>query len=262
MLPPPPPDTLDALYLYSVLEQLNSTLRDAVFPVSYFRCEIESLATQPELPPAYRQAYGRIVALLTSVEQAIRAGVEQGQNLHMELMEPEWPDWNGPEDADLVAAAWQTIDDINRAETQLVGVVESARKALLEHAEPGLIDWTMPFEYDLAILLDAGPGRRFYETCGDGEEPLRVRIKPYRPDDRADDAEPYNWNIFSGQEAHPLQAGFHGYLMHCIMDHSPIPWRLLPWIRKVEVEVKFYDCEVAWERPVDDEVGSLTGTPG
>ncbi len=261
MIPSPPAEAFDALYLNATLEKLGNVLRKANFEVSYFRKEIESLTSQQELPIAYRQAYGRIVALLATIEQAIGVGESAGLNMKLEILETGRVEWSAPEDAELITAVQETIAEINRAETRLHGVVESARKALLEHADPGLIDWTMRFEYEFSILFDHGPTRRFYETCCDDDEPMRVSLGCYLDSlgKSEDGVMPENWNIFEAFEKHPLNAGHHGYLMHCILEHSQIPWQLLPSIREIEVSVEFRDTEAAWKRPDDIHTRLLPG---
>jgi hypothetical protein len=128
-------------------------------------------------------------------------------------------------------------------------VVESGQKALLEYAEQGLIDWTMPFDYEFSLLLDPGETRSFYETCADGEEPLRIYLPRYLySPDKPTRRRKYNWNSFENCKEHPLQAGHHGYLVHHILEHAKIPWQLLPFIKGIEINLKFTDFEVAWER--------------
>jgi hypothetical protein len=128
-------------------------------------------------------------------------------------------------------------------------VVESGQKALLEHAEQGLIDWTMPFDYEFFLLLDPGKTRSFYETCADGEEPLRIYLPRYLySPDKLTRREKYNWNFFENCKEHPLREEHHGYLVHHILEHAELPWQLLPYIKEIEINLRFNDFEAAWER--------------
>ena len=81
----------------------------------------------------------------------------------------------------LVEAAKDVIRQINEAEARLIDVVKSAKSALTGHAEQGLIDWSMPYNCEFRVLFNPGPTRRFYETYGEGEEPMRVPVcTPFR----------------------------------------------------------------------------------
>ncbi len=230
-LPTPSRETIDAVYLYAMLERLEEVLQKAQLNVSFFRREIESLTAQEALPPRYREAYNHMVKALLRIERAIME--EEGKqeiDSYSEFVLRSLREEDNPL-PELIAAAHRTIAQINDAEDRLVRVAESARKALLEHAEQGLIDWTMPLEYEFTFLLDPGDTRAFYATCAEGEEPLRLALLPaciYSPRERG-----YNWNTFEGREGHPLQTGHHGYLVHCLLDplHMGIPWQLLPFIK-------------------------------
>ncbi len=240
----PSPEQVDATYLNAMQQHFKEVLRKARHNVSFFRTEIEALTTQEALPPPYREAYGQIVAALVHIEQIISE--EKELAFPKNLLRPAALALQAPPPA-LVAAAQQTIEQINAAEHRLIEVIESAQKALLEHAEQGLIDWTMPFEYEFTILLDPGDVRTFYATCAEGEEPLRLYLGrhtyiPYEPEEG-------NWNIFRNEEGHPLHEGHHDLLVHCLLYRMKLPWQLLPFIKEVEVEVKFHDFEGAWERP-------------
>lgn len=145
------------------------------------------------------------------------------------------------------------IAQINAAEVRLTDVVKSAKRALTDHAEQGLIDWSMPYNCEFTVLFEPGPTRRFYDTCGDDEEPMRFRIRPpFRDmgDDSCNANGTTNWNIFQSREDHPLRQGHHGYLVHCLLDHMHLPWRLLPHIREIEVSFTFIDFECAWAAPI------------
>ena len=252
----PPAKVLDAIFLRDSHEELGQVLWRAKHEVSYFRGEICALAAEPELPAAFRAAYGRVVSLLAAIEQAIMVGEEEccalGEELHSSgLLGWEESELNAA--PVLVEAAKDVIRQINEAEARLIDVVKSAKSALTGHAEQGLIDWSMPYNCEFTILFNPGPTRGFYETCGEGEEPMRVRVRPpFR--DLADDSSctngTYNWNVFEGREDHPLRDGHHGYLVHCLFDHAHMPWQLLPHIQEIEVELTFNDFETAWAAPI------------
>jgi len=241
----PPPESLDALYLDVILKQLDRVLWRAGHEIGYFHREIGSLADQGELPENYRNAYARIVAMLASIERAVatakRESVDLRDRLDLGLRACQSKP-SGEVDEEHIAAARKAIDSINEAEDRLVRVVDSARNALQQHAEQGLIDWSMPFQIDFSVVLDAGPARRFYEACGENGEPLHIPCRPYcPPSGDADESE--DWNYFRYRDGHPFQHARLGYLAHCILDHVRIPWQLLPYIKGIEVAVKFVDCE-------------------
>jgi hypothetical protein len=259
----PSAKVLDAVFLRETHEELGEALRRAKHEVSYFRGEICALATEPELPAAFRGAYGRVVVLLDAVEQAIIAAEKEccaltGEALSSGILDLEQSELNTP--PDLAEAAKDVIAQINEAEVRLTNVVKSAKRALLDHAEQGLIDWSMPYNCEFTVRFNPGPRRRFYETCGEGEEPMRVRVRP-RFRDLADDSSctngTYNWNVFEGKEDHPLRDGHHGYLVHCLFDHNHLPWQLLPQIQEIEVEFTFNDFETAWVAPIRSPPGCL-----
>jgi hypothetical protein len=248
----PPPKVLDAVFLGDTYEELRDALWRAKHEVSYFRREICSLVTEPELPAAFRGAYGRIVSLLEAIEQTIIAGDIECFHLRDEALSAGLFDWDQselnepPVSAEL---AKNVITQINAAEARLTNVVKSAKRGLMNHAEQGLIDWSMPYNCEFTVVFNPGPTRRFYDTCGDGEEPLRFRIRPpFRDmtDDSGINNETTNWNIFKSREDHPLREGHHGYLVHCLLDHMHLPWQLLPHIREIEVSFAFTDFECAW----------------
>ena len=252
----PPVKVLDAVFLRDTHEELREALWRAKHEVSFFRREICALATEPELPEAFRGAYGRVVPLLEAVEQAIIAGEKERCTLIDEALSSGILDW---EQSELntppvsVEVAKDVIAQINEAEVRLTNVVKSAKRALRHHAEQGLIDWSMPYNCEFTVVFDPGPTRRFYENCGDGEEPLRVRVRPaFR--DLADNScltnRTTNWNIFQGSKDHPLREGHHGHLVHCLFDHMHLPWQFLPHIREIEVNFTFTDFEYAWVAPI------------
>lgn len=117
-------ETLDAVYLHAMLQHFDKVLWRARHEVSFFRREIESLTKQEIYPDS----------------EILWRSLHQNTNLSPEL----------------IAAAQHAIVQINKAEDRLVRVVESGQKALLEHTEQGLIDWTMPFDYEFSLLLDPG----------------------------------------------------------------------------------------------------------
>ena len=106
----------------------------------------------------------------------------------------------------------------------------------------------MPYDCEFAVLMNPGSSRRFYQTCCDGGEPMRIMIRPGRDfsDDQGFNDASENWNIFSNTENHPLKHGRHGYLVHSLLDHHLFPWQLLPHIQEIEVMIEFHDCETAW----------------
>lgn len=252
----PPAKVLDAIFLRDTHEELREVLWRAKHEVSYFRGEICALAAEPELPAPFRAAYGRVVSLLAAIEQAIMVGEEECCALGDELHSSGLLGWEESElnaSPVLVAAAKDVIRQINEAEARLINVVKSAKSALIGHAEQGLIDWSMPYNCEFAVLFNPGPTRRFYEACGEGEEPMRVRVRPpFRglADESSCTNGTYNWNVFEGREDHPLRDGHHGYLVHCLFDHAHMPWQLLPHIQEIEVELTFNDFETAWAAPI------------
>jgi hypothetical protein len=71
-LPPLVSETLDAVYLHTMLQHLDEVLWQARYEVSFVRREIESLTKQEDLPTHYRESYGYIVEALSRIEQTIR----------------------------------------------------------------------------------------------------------------------------------------------------------------------------------------------
>jgi hypothetical protein len=206
-LPPLSSETLDAVYLHAMRQHLEKVLWRARHEVSFFRKEIESLTQQEALSPRCREAYGHMVEALSRIEQAIREEDRQELDPYSKRLCRSLRQEKNPP-SELVAAAQHAIVQINEAEDRLVRVVESRQKALLEHAEQGLIDWSMPFDYEFFLLLDSGEARSFYEACADGEEPLRIYLPRhlYSPDEPTRRGK-YNWNFFQNCEGHPLRAG-------------------------------------------------------
>lgn len=245
---------LDAVFLQSTHAHLKTVLTDARHNLSYFRREISSLTTEPELPADFRAVYGRIVDLLAAVEEAITTGKDECDALADEFHASGlwwWQESEPPPSSGVAEAAEDAIRQINEAETRLIGVVKSAKAALLGHAEQGLIDWSMPYDCEFSVHLNPGPHRHFYQTCGQGEEPMLLRLHPSRDlsDDPCFNDPVENWNVFEGMEGHPLRNGHHGYLVHCILDHSPMPWQLLPYIQEIVVTFTFRDTETVWVAP-------------
>jgi hypothetical protein len=188
------------------------------------------------------------VEALLRIEQVIREEDKQELDPYSKRLWRSLRQEKNPP-SELIAAAQHAIVQINEAEDRLVRVVESGQKALLEHAEQGLIDWSMPFDYEFFLLLDPGETRPFYETCADGEEPLRIYLPRYLySPDKPTRRGKYNWNFFENCEEHPLRAEHHGYLVHHILEHAELPWQLLPYIKEIEINLKFTDFEAAWER--------------
>jgi hypothetical protein len=177
----PPAKVLDAIFLRETHDELGEVLRRAKHELFYFRREICALATEPELPAAFRAAYGRVVSLLTAVEQAIIVGEEECCALGEEFHSSEILHWEESElnaSSVLVETAKDVIRQINEAEAHLINVVKSAKSTLIDHAEQGLIDWSMPYNCEFTVVFNPGPTRRFYQMCAEGEEPMRVRVHP------------------------------------------------------------------------------------
>ena len=177
----PPAKVLDVVFLRDTHEELGQALWRAKHEVSYFRGEICAVATEPELPAPFRAAYGRVVSLLAAIEQAIMAGEEECCALGDELHSSGLLGWEESElnaSPVLVEAAKDVIRQINEAEAHLINVVKSAKSTLIDHAEQGLIDWSMPYNCEFTVVFNPGPTRRFYQMCAEGEEPMRVRVHP------------------------------------------------------------------------------------
>ncbi len=84
---PPTAEALDTIYLKATLEKLGSVLSNANFELKYFLKEIEYLTMQLELSSDYRQAYGQIVMLLESLEQANVAAEKETLGMNLEILE-------------------------------------------------------------------------------------------------------------------------------------------------------------------------------
>lgn len=238
---------LDAVYLDATYRQVREALREAEFGISSLREEIAWLPDRSELAPGYRNAYGRLVSLLATVEKVIKDHNLYG--IHGELMDLIYPEQlkqpgraynDGVLTQGLVAPARSVVEQINAADLYLLSVIDSAHKALLAQADRQVIDWSSDnFDLQLSVFLDAGPTRRFYEGRTDDDEPLRIPVPGY------------NWNIFPGnysidwktfdEDGHPLRDVKCGFLVHCIIAHGPVRWELLPSIRDIEVTFRFQD---------------------
>jgi hypothetical protein len=248
----PPPEAMDGIYLSSALEDLEHLLRRARSKLSSLRDEICALPAEPALPSSYRAFYGRIVSLLATTEQAIKDGEICTEDIQHEFYSSDFRRESRNKlnsSPAVVEAAKDIIQKINAAEIRLLNVAKSAKNALIKQSEQNLIDWTMPYDGEFAVIFNPGPERAFYTAgANDFEEPLRIRIRPARDlthDDSFNDSA-QNWNVFEGQEGHPLREGHHGYLVHCLFDHTHMPWQLLPYIQEIEIEFRFYDCGTVW----------------
>lgn len=235
----PPAELIDEIYLEATLERLRVLLASVRSELGLFRREIEPLATEPQLPDTFRQAYGRIVSLLSSLRQTVDAAHDDACTQRLELPVTDPATHGISADAALIAAARQTIARINDVEAKFLDNLESAHKALTEHADGGVFDWSNPFEYELSVTLDPGPERRCYETCDEGD-PLRIPVRSYTPDPQG---ESRDWNLFRHFDGHPLGDQPQGYLAHCIVDHTSIPWEVLPYIGEIGIDVSFGDFE-------------------
>ena len=239
-------DLLDAVYLTATLEHVIQELEAARRSIRYARKEFESLTTEPVLAPEYRKAYAQMADSLRCTEQAIEVAANENSKLvdGLHIQTPE----AAPVSPEAVIVIRRTIEEINAAEVRFVGHCESVIATLREQDGSGLIDWAMPFDYHFTVLLDPGPARAFYETCGDGEEPLRISLGLYSASHLNKNGESFNWNIWEGCDGHPLRADHHGYLVHCIIDHSVIPWELIAHIKEILVHLEFCTFESIWAR--------------
>jgi uncharacterized protein YihD (DUF1040 family) len=245
----PPSDNnllLDAVYFAATLKHVIEELRTARRSLRYARTEFESLTTEPVLAPEYRKAYAQLAESLRRTEQAIQTAENENQDLDDWISIPH--PHAAPVSPATIIAIRRTIEELNAAEIRFVGHCESVIATLREQDGSGLIDWAMPFDYHFTVLLDPGPARAFYETCGNGEEPLRISLGPYSASLLSDYGASYNWNILEGREGHPLRADHHGYLVHCIIDHSVLPWQLMAHIKEIEVRIEFHTFESVWAR--------------
>ena len=249
--PDPIPDrVLDALHLRETCERLRTALSSAGRELSFVREDIASLPDEPGLPAEYRDAYQRIVALLSAAENALKQSAEESEKLHVDFSESGILRCAGTEPAApaLIAAAKRNVESINAAELRVRRAVRSAQEALLAHPDLEVVDWTMPFEVTFTALLRPGPQRRFYDTCADGE-PLEIAVQYpvglLRREDE-DEWDTRDWNICGLWPDCPLIGDHHGYLVHCLLDHNGFPWQALAQIREIGVKVSFNDWETAW----------------
>lgn len=236
----------DAVYFAATLERVTKELRTARQSISYARTEFESLTIEPVLPSEYQKAYAQMADSLRLTEQAIQVAENENKK------RGDWIKTQTTEDTPVspedVTAIQRTIEEINAAEIRFVGHCESVIANLREQDGSGLIDWAMPFDFHFTVLLDPGPARAFYETCGDGEEPLRIDVGPYLSPYLTGQGASHTWNSLEFCEGSPLRADHHGYLVHCIIDHSVIPWELIAHIKEIEVYLEFSTFESAWIR--------------
>lgn len=218
-------------------------LEGARWSIRYARTEFESLKTEQVLPSEHRNAYAQMADSLRRTEQAIQ--VAENKNNEMDVNSKAI---DIPVSPDTAIAIRRTIEEFNAAEIRFVGHCESVIATLREKDGSGLVDWSVPFDYHFTVLLDLGPARAFYETCGDGDEPLRISLGPYSVSHLNKDGEFFNWNVLEGRAGNPLRRDHHGYLVHCIIDHSVIPWELIAHIREIEVYLEFRTFKSVWAR--------------
>lgn len=251
MQPPDNIELLDAVYFDTIRRRAVKALQKSACSIRYAREEFESLKSEQALPPEYRMAYKELADSLLRTEQFVEKTAIRNKKLIVLPRNAPIYHHHAPLSPELVSAIRHTIEEINSAELRLVKHCEAAIAVMREWDVSGMIDWTMPFEYEFAVLLDPGPLRVCYETCDHGE-PLRISVEFYSYDMEKNDDAPYNWNMFKHQEGHPLQQDHHGYLVHCIYDHSRIHWELMSHIREIEVTLEFRTTETAWEKSGDE----------
>lgn len=249
------PAELDALFLRCTQERMTQALRSAHCEISIFIKEIKSLVTEPELPLAYRRAYGNMVTQMSVIEGAIAAlktAIKRNTDYSLESRPARSrKSRDTPVDSDLIRVVQETIEQINSAEKHLVCQLEAVRNTILQrHGDPS--DLNQPHEWEFDILFDTGPARRCYQTCGLDGDPLRIDVGLYMPEMNLGDDWNYSWNIFEGKIDHPLQKGHHFYLVHCLLDHMGIPWHFLAYIKDINVQISFSDYQTVWERPSND----------
>lgn len=243
---------LDVIFLQEMYEEVEATLGSARREVSNLVHGISALSRAYELSDDLRSVYREIEALLNTVENAISYGKERAFELRTEFSSEGLTNYDKVEPGESensVVCAKSVIEQINSAERRIVSDVRSASTALLKHANTGLFDWSAPFDCEFSVLFEVSPLRQCYDFCLEGDEPMRLRIRPQfsnvASDLKATQAE-YNWNIFNGDDSHPLRSDHHGYLVHCLFDHSHFPWQVVRYIREIEVKLTFCDFETAW----------------
>jgi hypothetical protein len=244
-------ELLDAVYFAAIQQRAVSVLQEAARSVCYARREFESLKTEQALPLEYRKAYEQMADSLLRTEQAVEKAADKNGKRKAVRRKAPICHHDSPLSPELVNAIRRTIEEINSAELSLVNHCEATIAAMRKRDVSGMIDWTTPVEYHFAVLLDPGPLRVCYETCND-DEPLRIAVGRYSPGMQKKDETPHSWNMFKHHEGHPLQPDHHGYLVHCIYDHSPIRWELIADIREIEVALEFSTTETAWRRSGDE----------
>lgn len=244
-------ELLDAVYFAAIQQRVVKELQQAAFSIRYALREFESLKTEQTLPPEYRTAYKGMADSLRRTWRTVEKAEDKNSKLKVVPRRPPIYHHDAPLSPETVSAIRRTIEEINSAELRLVNHFEAAIAAMREWDVSGLIDWTTPVEYHFAVLLDPGPLRACYETCND-DEPLRIAVGFYSPGMQKNDETPHSWNMFQHHEGHPLQPDHHGYLVHCIYDHSPIHWELMSHIREIEVTLEFSTTETAWKRSGDE----------
>jgi hypothetical protein len=239
---------LDAVYFAATQKRVVEQLEQAKRSVRYARKEFESLKSEKALAPEYQKAYAQMADSIQRTEQAIAETVNESWAQEWEPLAGRAVHHHTPVAPEIVTAVRRTIEEINAAEMRFFTHCKSTMETLRKQDLSGLIDWSTPVQYELSVQLDPGPARAYYDTCGDGEEPLRISLGLYLPLGLEEDEDAYNWNMFEGHPGHPLQADHHGYLVHCIIDHSVIPWQLISHIKEIEVRLEFSTFESVWEK--------------
>ena len=238
-----PPEAFDEVYLEGLRLDLHTKIRSAHLDIAHACDRFRLLALQPALAASQARDYQRMTDKLAPIAAALAALKgdkdfgSHGSDDYRIPMEP-------PPSAALIQTIKQTIVSVNAAEVALLATCRAAHAAARQQDPLGLLDWELHrFEYEFNVQLDAGPARAFYDECDDGDA-VRIPIKWYVEREASD----IDLNQFEPDS--PFYGDHHGNLVHCLIEHSVIPLAMLPSIKEIEVVIRFYDCETAWQRSI------------
>lgn len=238
---------LDAVYFSAIQEEIYKELGVARLATRYARTNFESLKSEKLLPVKYREAYEKMAESLRNAEKSINLSQAEINELEKST-NTIFLDINEPVSPEVAISIRRIIEEINTIEVQFVRHCELIIANFRKNDDSGLIDWGVGFDYYFTVLLDPGAERDFYEASGDAGDPIKISLGPYSARHLLNYDKLYNWNILEGHEANPLKDDHHGYLVHCIIDHSVIPWQLIGHIKEINVQLELQAFEKFWSR--------------
>lgn len=238
---------LNKVYFSAIQEETSRELGVARLTIRHARTNFESLKSEKLLPVKYREAYAKMAESLRNAEKSIELAQAEIYELKTSI-NTIFLGIKEPVSLEVVISIRRIIEEINTIEVQFVRHCESIIANFRKNDDSGLIDWGEGFDYYFTVLLDPGAERDFYETSGDAGDPIPISLGPYSAQHLLNHDKLYNWNILEGREGNPLKDDHHGYLVHCIIDHSVIPWQMIGHIKEINVQLELQAFETVFSR--------------